>query len=89
MSLQASSYGEEDVDPEGGDALMSDKVTYTFDELVNQVQVPVFCSAVLNKCLAKQHVASPLHFQQRPGSSRLRLLTALQARDSLHPPRPV
>lgn len=40
MLLQASSYGDEDVVPEGGDAVMTDKVTYTFDELVNQVQVP-------------------------------------------------
>ena len=39
LPLQASSYGEEDVEPEGGDAVMSDKVTYTFDELVSQVQV--------------------------------------------------
>lgn len=40
MPLQASSYGEEDVDPEGSDAVMTDKVTYTFDELVDQIQVP-------------------------------------------------
>lgn len=40
MAVQASSYGEEDIDPEGSDAVMSDKVTYTFDELVDQVQVP-------------------------------------------------
>lgn len=40
MPLQASSYGEEDVDPEGSDAVMSDKVTYSFNELVDQVQVP-------------------------------------------------
>lgn len=35
-------YGEEDIEPEGSDAVMSDKVTYTFDELVDQVQVPSF-----------------------------------------------
>lgn len=44
MALQASSYGEEDIDPEGSDAVMSDKVTYTFDELVDQVQVPPLLS---------------------------------------------
>lgn len=37
--MQASKYGEEDVDPEGSDAVMTDKVTYTFDELLDQVQV--------------------------------------------------
>ena len=49
MAVQASSYGEEDIDPEGSDAVMSDKVTYTFDELVDQVQVESLCSACLNK----------------------------------------
>lgn len=32
-------YGEEDVDPEGGAAVMSDKVTYSFDDMLSQVQV--------------------------------------------------
>lgn len=50
--LQASSYGEEDVDPEGGDALMSDKVTYTFDELVNQVQAS---PAEVRQALQERH----------------------------------
>ena len=44
LAVQASSYGEEDIDPEGSDGVMSDKVTYTFDELVDQVQVPCVLS---------------------------------------------
>lgn len=50
MAVQASSYGEEDIDPEGSDAIMSDKATYTFEELVDQVQVSSLCSACLRVC---------------------------------------
>ncbi len=32
-------YGEEDVDPENGAAIMSDKITYSFEEMLSQVQV--------------------------------------------------
>ncbi len=32
-------YGEEDVDPEDGAAVMSDKITYSFDDILSQVQV--------------------------------------------------
>ncbi len=48
-------YGEEDVDPENGDAVMSDKITYSFDDMLSQVQVyrrgllPECANAVLNK----------------------------------------
>lgn len=55
--MQASSYGEEDVDPEGGDTVMSDKVTYTFDELVSQVQVLAFCSATSSRDVSSSSTA--------------------------------
>ena len=48
-------YGEEDVDPENGDAVMSDKITYSFDDMLSQVQVyrrgllPECANAILNK----------------------------------------
>ncbi len=32
-------YGEEDVDPENEAAVTSDKMTYSFDEMLSEVQV--------------------------------------------------
>ena len=42
LLLQRSAYGEDDIDLEGGDAVMSDKTLYTFDNLLHQVQVRSF-----------------------------------------------
>ena len=39
LVCQASMYGAEDVDPEDGAAVMSDKITYSFDDILSQVQV--------------------------------------------------
>ena len=53
-------YGEEDVDPEDGAAVMSDKITYSFDDMLSQVQVhkhgllSYFAHAFLNKLVCGQ-----------------------------------
>ncbi|DBA72212.1 TPA: hypothetical protein ACH3X2_010607 [Trebouxia sp. C0005] len=50
--LQASMYGEEDVDPEDGAAVMSGKVTYSFQEMLSQVQAS---PAELQQALTDRH----------------------------------
>ena len=39
MFCQVSKYGEDDIQLEGTDANMTDKLTYTFEDVLDQVQV--------------------------------------------------
>ncbi|KAL0050702.1 hypothetical protein WJX82_005403 [Trebouxia sp. C0006] len=50
--LQASMYGEEDVDPENEAAVTSDKMTYSFDEMLSEVQAS---PAELQQALTDRH----------------------------------